>query len=184
MVSIPKPARPELKGRPPLRKCPDDFDVIYVEQGRLGCESWYRAHKRTVTRWLVERGKARLIKARAAFVKHQRSQGKWLTRSTCMVQHRVTGLAARTQPVRDRRMVSGTLARHAAQHLRIARHGGFIVSQSSNGDWRVGTRCLSAAQLVDLASSKGFDQDAVTRSGDFDPDPAAVAALRRQSARR
>jgi len=203
MVSISKPARPELKGRPPLRKCPDDFDVIYVEQGRLGCEAWYRAHKRTVTRWLIERGKARLIKARAAFVKHQRSQGKWLTRSTCMVQHRVTGLAALTQPVRDRRMVSGTLARHAAQHLRIARFGGFIVSPSSNGDWRVGTRSLSAAQMVGLACSKGFDQAAAMNGEELDPDPrqrlgdfhtrssrlaekdkADTAALRRQGVRR
>lgn len=184
MVAIPKPVRSELKGRPPLRNVPDDFDVIFVEIGRQGCEAWYRAHKRTVTRWLIERGKAKLIKARAAFVKHQRSQGKWLTRSTCMVQHRATGLATHAQPVRDRRMVSGILARHAAQHLRIIRHGGFIVSQATNGDWRVGTRSLSAAQLVDLASSKGFDQDAVTRSGEFDPDPAAAAALRRQSLRR
>jgi hypothetical protein len=34
-----------LKGRPPLRKVPGDFDVIFVEHGRLGCEAWYRARR-------------------------------------------------------------------------------------------------------------------------------------------
>lgn len=29
-------SRPASKGRPPLRQCPDDFDVIFVEQGRVG----------------------------------------------------------------------------------------------------------------------------------------------------
>lgn len=156
----------ELKGRPPPRPVPDDFDVIFVEQGRDGCEGWYRAHKTTVTRWLEERGKERLIKARADFVKHQRANGKWLTRSSRLVEHRDTGRIRRGQPVRDRRKVSFTLARHAAQHLRIVRNGGFIVSPASNDEWWIGSRRYSAAQLVDLAVSKGFDRNAPALQGD------------------
>lgn len=150
------------KGRPPVRPCPDDFDVIFVEQGRDQCESWYRASRRTVNRWLEERGKGRLIKARTAYVAHQRAQGVWLTRSTRMVEHREVQTSARSQPVRDRRKVSFTLARHAAHHLRIVRNGGFIVSPTGKGDWWVGTKRLSPAQLVDLAEEKGFDRTAAT----------------------
>jgi hypothetical protein len=147
------------KGRAPLRQCPEDFDIMFVEQGRLGCEAWYRARRDTITRWLVERGKKRLIEARAAFVAHQRANGQWLTRSSRMVETRIVSKGRRTQPVRDRRKVSPTVARHAAQYLRVIRNGGFIVSMTSTGDWRVGTRLVSAAQLLDLAISKGFDPD-------------------------
>jgi hypothetical protein len=146
-----------LKGRPPPRPCPDDFDVIFVEQGRLECEQWYRARKTTISRWLDERGKARLIAARATYVAHQRSRGEWMTRSTKLVAHHQVRAAAQVLPIRDRRKVSFILARHAAQFLRVVRNGGFIVSPSPCGDWRLGTRMLSPAQLVDFAISKGFD---------------------------
>jgi hypothetical protein len=58
------------------RPCPDDFDVILVEQGRLECERWYRARRTTVSWWLEQRGKDRLLAARAAFVKHVRALAK------------------------------------------------------------------------------------------------------------
>jgi hypothetical protein len=151
--------RDGLKGRPPARRVPDDFDVIFVEQGREGCEAWYRARKTTITRWLVERGKARLIKARADYVAHQRAAGQWITRSTRLVQTRPTGCTPRLQAIRDRRKVNPVVARHAAQFLRIMRNGGFIISPAQNGDWWVGSKRLSAAQMVDLAKAKGFDPD-------------------------
>jgi hypothetical protein len=157
-----------LKGRPPLRQRPDDFEVIFVEQGRVGCEPWYRARRDTVTRWMkecdVERlgaGLPMLIAARAAFVAHQRSQGNWITRQTPLVTRRDIPKPTRSQPIRDRRKVSFTLARHAAQYLRIVRHGGFIVSPTPQGDWWVGSRRLSAAQMLELARSKGFDERAL-----------------------
>lgn len=155
-----------LKGRPPLRACPDDFDVIFVEQGRLACEGWFRARRSTVDRWLIDRGKQRLIAARAAYVAHQRSRGEWMTRSTRLVEHHEIRVTIRSQPVRDRRTVSASLARHAAQFLRIVRNGGFIVSPTPGGDWRVGTRVLSPAQIVDLAKSKGFDAAALQHDSD------------------
>jgi hypothetical protein len=152
-----------LKGRPPLRKVPDDFDVIFIEQGRDGCEGWYRASRKTVNRWMAERGAKRLINARAAFVAHQRANGQWITRSTKLVENRA---AVRRTPrliaIRDRRKVNPVVARHAAQFLRISRNGGRIISQAQNGDWWVGTRRLSAAQLLDLAVAKGFDVSAAT----------------------
>lgn len=148
------------KGRPPLRACPADFDVIFIEQGRLGCESWYRASRSTVNRWMDERDAKRLIDARAAYVAHQRSQGAWITRQTRMIEHKEVRKVASRAPVRDRRKVSFTLARHAAQHIRIIRNGGFIVSPASDGEWWVGSLRLSAAQMVDLAVEKGFDRKA------------------------
>jgi hypothetical protein len=156
-----------LKGRPPLRKVPDDFDVIFVEQGRDGCESWYRARKTTITRWLEERGKERLIKARAAYVAHQRANGQWMTRSTRLVETHVVNRTPRLQAIRDRRKVNPTIVRHAAQYLRIIRNGGFIISQAQNGDWWVGTRRLSPAQMLDLALSKGFDDKVIILQSDL-----------------
>jgi hypothetical protein len=150
-------ASPPPKGRPPLRACPDDFDVIFVEQGRDWCESWYRASKKTVTRWLEERGKAKLIKKRAEYVAHQRSQGQWITRQTPLVEHRQVRVIVSRVPIRDRRKVSFTLARHAAQYLRTVRNGGYIISPTSNGDWWVGSKRLSPAQMLDLATRKGFE---------------------------
>lgn len=168
MAAIRAPLSDLPKGRPPLRKCPDDFEVIFVEQGRLGCEAWYRARRDTVTRWMREcdavrakRKQPTLIAARAAYVAHQRREGKWLTRSSCLVEHREIPRPTIRQSIRDKREVPAVVARHAAQHLRIVRHGGFIVSQAPNGDWRVGTRLLSAAQMLDLARARGFEDKVV-----------------------
>jgi hypothetical protein len=149
-----------LKGRPPLRACPDDFDVIFVEQGREACEPWYRASRKTVDRWLRERGIERLIKARAAYVAHQRAAGQWITRSTRMVEAQPVKRTPRLIAIRDRRKIHPTVVRHAAQFLRISRNGAYIISPAQNGDWWLGTKRLSPAQLVDLAVSKGFDDGA------------------------
>jgi len=157
------------KGRPPLRPCPDDFEVIFVEQGRVGCEAWYRARRDTITRWLKEKGKDRLIKARAAYVAHQRANGQWLTRSSNLVEHRDVRSAGRSLPIRDKRKVDFTTARHAAQHLRVMRNGGYVVSPAPNGDWRVGSRLLSAAQMVDLAKEKGFEATSSREEPDAEP---------------
>jgi hypothetical protein len=136
---------------------------MFVEQGRVGCESWYRASRKTVNRWMQERGLQRLINLRAAYVARQRAAGQWMTRSTKLVEHREVRESPQSKPVRDRRKVSFTLARHAAQHLRIVRNGGFIVSPTGKGDWWVGSRRLSAGQMLDLAVSKGFDRVAASK---------------------
>jgi hypothetical protein len=167
-------ASADLKGRPPQRKRPDDFDVIFVEQGRLDCERWYRASRITVNRWMDETpgGPGRLITARAAYVSHMRKAGKWMTRSTKLVEHREIERPSRLEAIRDRRKVNLTVARHAAQHLRIVRNGGFIVSMAGNGDWWVGSKRMSAAQMLDVARGKGFDvttvrEEVVSHTGEF-----------------
>ncbi len=141
-------SKPTAKGRPPQRRCPDDFDVIFVEIGRLDCETWYRASRITVNRWLVQRGKRRLIVLRAAFVRHQRE-----------VAHK----PARSPEVArcvDARRVHPDVARGAADFLRASRNGGWMVSTTANGDWRVGACLRSPGQLVEMAERKGFDAKA------------------------
>jgi hypothetical protein len=157
LMTTSAPYRDGLKGRPPPRRRPEDFEVIFVEQGRIGCEAWYRARRTTVDRWLEECGKAKLIKRRAEYVAHQRAAGQWMTRSTRLVENRPTGRTPRLMAIRDRRKIDPVVARHAAQFLRVVRHGGFIISMAQSGDWWVGSKRLSAAQMVDLAVSKGFN---------------------------
>ena len=156
MAAIAGPSSPP-KGRAPLRPCPGDFDAVFVEKGRLDCEAHYRARRDTITRWLVECGKDRLIKARADHVARLRAAGEWMTRQTRLIEHREIAAPRPLQRVLDRRRVSITLARHAAQHLRVIRNGGFIVSPASDGNWWVGSKRMSAAQMLDLAVRKGFE---------------------------
>lgn len=139
-----------------LRRCPDDFEVVFVEQGRLECEAWYRCRRTTVTRWLEECGKERLITRRKAFVSAMRKQGKWLTRASNMVEHRQPRKTVREQ-ISDSRRVSPRIARRAADYLRCVRNGGWIITHAADGNWRVGSRLRSPAELVDLAERKGFD---------------------------
>lgn len=138
------------KGRPPLRKCPDDFDVVFVEIGRLDCEVFYRAARVTIDRWLVERGKQRLITQRALYVEHQRRRVRERDKAKLQAQLR--------KPLADRRQVSLCLARAAAHHLRARRNGGWFVSRTLEGDWRVGTVIRSSGELLDMAKRTGFDE--------------------------
>lgn len=144
-----------------LRAVPDDFEVVFVEQGRLECEDWYRAGRTTINRWLRECGHDRLVAKRAAYVAMLRGEGKWLTRASSLVEHRdVSKPRAVAAVLTDRRRVSPSLARRAANYLRCVRNGGWIISAAGDGSWRVGTRLRSAAELVDLAERKGFDRKA------------------------
>lgn len=126
------------------RPCPPDFEIIFVEQGRLECESWYRARRTTVTRWLEESGKARLIRKRAAFVKHQRQ----------LKSERQATKAA--QPV-DRRKIDPQLVDLAIGHLQRREHGGWVIV-GVPGAFIVGTRRRSCAEVVELAERKGFNR--------------------------
>lgn len=149
----------EAKGVRPIRARPDDFEVVFVEQGRLECEAWYRVGRTTVNRWLRESGQTKLIAKRAAYVKHRRDNGTWLTRASSLVEHReVSRPVSPRHAIADRRRVPLGVARRAANFLRCVRNGGWIVSMAGDGNWRVGTRVRSAAEMVDLAERKGFDR--------------------------
>lgn len=145
------------KGRP----VPPDFEVIFVEQGRLDCEAWYHAGRKTINRWLAEVGKDRLIERRAAYVRSLRSQGRWITRASNLIEHRMPRKSV-SQTIRDNRRVSPALARRAARFLQQSRNGGWVVAPKSDGTWIIGTRCKSPAEVVDMAESKGFDRKAAT----------------------
>lgn len=142
----------EPNGRWPLRACPGDFAATFVRIGRVACEEHYGTRRKTVDRWLGEFGKARLIELRAAFVRNRIEDARRLR-----VLADVASILKQSIPVLDKRVVSFTLARHAAQFLRSIRNGGWIVSPAPDGDWWVGSRRRSAAELVDLATAKGFD---------------------------
>lgn len=129
------------------RQCPDDFDVIFVELGRLECEAHYRARRTTITRWLEERGKARLLKRRASFVKYQRG----LKRGDIA---KPNGVA---QP-KDRRRPDPKLVEIAGRFLQSPSGGGWVVYLCDCGKWMVGTHRRSPAEVIDLALSKGFDK--------------------------
>jgi hypothetical protein len=128
------------------RPVPDDFDVVFVEQGRVACENWYRASRITVNRWLIQRGKRRLIDERANFVKHQR---------TIAHQPKPAG-----QPVSNEIDTYLPVARMAADFLRIRRNGGWMISIHECGGWRVGTVQRTSEQLIAMAVNSGFDRDA------------------------
>lgn len=141
---------------------PADFERTFIDLGRDQCAVHYRCRRSTITAWLDASGKADLIEKRAAHVRAIRAQG-------LAMLNRVVGPAmiARYQPrtinperIRDDRFVTPTLARQAAQFLRCVRNGGWIVSLATNGDWWVGARRRSPADMVDFAVGKGFDRKA------------------------
>lgn len=55
-----------------LRPRPSDFWTVYIDIGKPGCEGHYRAHWKTVDRWVEECGKVELRAARANEVKRRR----------------------------------------------------------------------------------------------------------------
>lgn len=128
------------------RDCPVDFDVIFVEKGRLECESHYRARRSTITRWLVERGKARLIKKRADFVKYQRQSRKR------------KGIDTAASPPKDRRKIDPDLAKIACRYLQSKQGGGWVAYQHDEGGFVVGVKRLTSGQMLDMAICKGFDR--------------------------
>ncbi len=137
---------------------PLHFDEIFVSKGRLECEAYFHVPRITVDAWLRERGKQRLIDERAAVVRQQQdAKREGLSRHEMeQILHEAFPAHADVDPV---------IARHAAQHLRMMRNGGWIISPTKDGDWRVGTRRRSAFELVELAKAKGFDPASLTGRG-------------------
>lgn len=129
------------------RAVPDEFEVVFVEQGRLACEPYFGASRITITRWLRQCGFQRLRDRRADFVRHQRGMAK-----SQMPLH-----ADDPQPEID---VLLPVARQAADYLRISRFGGWAVSQRDGGGWFVGTVAKTSDQLIVMAERQGFDRHA------------------------
>lgn len=128
------------------RPCPEDFGIIFVEKGRLECEAWYGASRLTVNRWLIERGKSRLINRRAEFVRFQREQ-----------EHPQQQRAKVAHVDVDARLHA--LAAEAANFLRVSRYGGWTITASPDGHWIVGTVRKTPDELIAMAERQGFDSE-------------------------
>jgi hypothetical protein len=127
------------------RPVPDEFEVVFVEQGRIACEPYFNASRITVTRWLRQCGFKRLRDSRAEFVRHQRS------------------LAKSQMPLHadDKPSTIDTLlpvARMAARHIQTSRYGRWPLSMREGGGWFVGTAVKSSEELIAMAERQGFDR--------------------------
>ena len=138
-----------------LRQKPDDFEVVFIERGRLECESYFRAGRNTVTRWLKESGKARLLKQRRAYVKAHRDyevQERHRRRDEAKAQ------AERMARVKiEVEIIDPEILGLAARYLQMKQNGSWVVYELECGLWMVGTRRRTPAELIDKAKSKGFD---------------------------
>lgn len=138
----------KVRGKRKTYKVPDDFEVIFVEQGRLACETIFAASRVTVNHWLIQRGKRRLIEERAAYVRFQRDSGRTIAHDADVDT---------AEPIDE---AIYAIARQAAQFLRVSRYGGWIVTDSGDGTWRVGTVHKTSAELIAMAERQGFDAEA------------------------
>jgi hypothetical protein len=128
--------------RPIRRQVPSDFEVVFVQIGRLACEEHYRAERDTITRWLGECGKDRLTEKRATFWRWKR---KLLSR----------GRQRKYDAHRRDRTIPHTIVMEASRFLKAEKMG--VVTPSGEGQWQVGTSILEPAELVAFATSLGFD---------------------------
>jgi len=138
-----------------LRQKPDDFEVVFTERGRLECESYFRAGRNTITRWLKESGKAKLLKARRAFVKAHRDY-------EVQERHRRRD-EAKAREAKERRahieveIIDPEILSLAARYLQMKQNGSWVVYELECGLWMVGTVRRTPGELIDKAKAKGFD---------------------------
>lgn len=130
------------------RPCPPDFVEVYLQIGWDGIEDHFRAHKLVIKRWVAENGGDALKARRRDVVRSKR-----LSRSC--VNGRVP------EPVTDGIHVAAEIVTAAAHWLRHPDGGGWMVSPTGRGDWRVGTMRKTPAEIVEMAVRNGFDPTAV-----------------------
>lgn len=137
---------------------PDCFPTNFVELGRSGCELEYAVGRKRIVQWLDQSGrKDELIAARERFLKAKRERDQRADMSL--------RAAPRSIRITDTRKVPRPIAERAARHLQRSRSGGWVVYCICNFEahWIVGTRRMSAAQMLDLAIEKGFDVERAKR---------------------
>jgi hypothetical protein len=133
-------------------KAPDNFDIIFIEKGRLACESIFKVSRLTVNHWLIQRGKSRLIKARSDFVRFQREQERYRGEQE-----------ARSSVPIDKALYP--LAREAASYLQISRYGGWAITER-DGQWLVGSVLKTSDELIAMAERQGFDSETARKEID------------------
>ena len=181
---------------PSQRPCPRDFEQRMIAIGRLSCQEHYGVGRSTINRWLDECGSDRLIKARADHVRIFEERAPVIERFLDAVGKGMSGKrasiaagvswrtifnwrkadpafaaawASRTKPRRPRSIEaapSPTMARHAAQYLRIVRNGGWIVSPAGADEWWVGRKRMPTAALIEQATKCGFDANLTLQAAD------------------
>lgn len=129
-----------------LLKPPPDLADTYVAMGKEALEAHYGVRKTVLLRWLSELDEGVLKRRRSAQVTKLRKRLRPLSSRT-----------RRLTIVEDSRPANPRVAAAAAHFLRVSRNGGWIVSRTQFGDWRVGQRRLSGHQLIEMAVAKGFD---------------------------
>lgn len=134
------------------RHPPEEFEQMFVRLGRVACETHFRASRRMIDSWLRQIGKSCLIDSRKEIV----TRGRQKTRRLPSSQRRMV-------IVEDSRPASPIIAAAAAHYLRVVRNGGWIVSRTQFGDWRVGMKRLSSHQVIEMAVSKGFQPGEVRK---------------------
>jgi hypothetical protein len=122
---------------------------MFVQLGRLACENHFKASRRQIDSWLRQIGKSHLIEARSGVVAGVRRGHR-----------RLSSTIRRLTIIEDARPTNPRVASAAAHFLRISRNGGWLVSRTQFGDWRVGMKRMSAHQLIEFAMAKGFDAEA------------------------
>lgn len=121
----------------PVRPKPADFAALLSSIGPAAAQRHYGTGWRQIRRWRAE------------------VEAERLALIGLSLQHAFP-LPEAHDPV------SYSLARRAADHLRIVRNGGWVVTHASGGNWRVGTRVLTPSELVSLAVAKGFEASVLT----------------------
>jgi hypothetical protein len=125
------------------RPLPTDFVEVFLEIGWDGIQYHYRTHNSTIARWINEAGGEALRQRRAEIVRLRRAK--------------VHVIGKMPEPVNDGIAVDVEIVAAAAHFLRTRSAGGWMVSATGKGDWRVGTMRKTPAQLVAMAEAKGFD---------------------------
>jgi hypothetical protein len=133
---------------PLISIAPPDFDEVFVKIGRVACEDHYEAGRSVIDSWLRQRGKKRLIEARAVHVREHHAKRINREDMGCIL--------SRAYPIEQEPEVDPLVAEQAAQFMRMVRNGGWPVSRHPDGLWTVGTSRKTPAELIAIATRKGF----------------------------
>lgn len=133
-----------------VRPRPSDFWSVYVDVGKPGCEAHYRAHWKTVDRWVEEVGKNKLRAARAEKVAERRAK-----RNAAKVEA--------PKPLTDPCPPDPDDLMAAVRYLQSNANGGWRVGIAEDGRYFVGRNIVFGSEVVERALAKGMDEWYVER---------------------
>lgn len=129
------------------------FEKVFIEQGRVACESWFGIGRNRVNRWLEEAGKDGLIEERRKFIKAKRANDR---------NRELRELPSKPEPAQidDPRKIDPKLADMACRFLQGKDGGRWVCYRCDDNPehFTVGVLRFSAAQMLDKAKARGFDE--------------------------